>query len=105
MSDLADVPEPWRSIRLNFRQDLEMIMQGYVPGAPPVRANLRQRGGERLRVLRKSKGWTQKVLAEKAGYSAGHIGELEAGCVRDPRPEKLRDICRALGCEVEDIWS
>jgi DNA-binding Xre family transcriptional regulator len=104
--DLADVPEPWRSIRLNFRKDLAMVMGGTsAPYTPVMSIDPLRAAGVRLRALRKSKGWSQRVLARNAGYAHDRVSDLERGQIKHPVPEMLCDICQALGCEVEDIWS
>ena len=35
--------------------------------------------GERIRDLRKEMGWTQEVLADKAGVSREYLGKIEKG--------------------------
>jgi transcriptional regulator with XRE-family HTH domain len=44
----------------------------------------------KLKELRKERGWTQPVLARKAGVSAGYIARLET-CVK---------LAKALGVPV-----
>jgi transcriptional regulator with XRE-family HTH domain len=61
-----------------------------------------QRFGERLRELRKHRGWRQLDLAEQAGISENYVSELELGqkevCLRT-----IGVLSKALGVAIEDI--
>jgi transcriptional regulator with XRE-family HTH domain len=61
-----------------------------------------ERFGERLRELRKDRGWRQLDLAEQAGISENYVSELELGqkevCLRT-----IDVLSRALGVAIEDI--
>jgi transcriptional regulator with XRE-family HTH domain len=61
-----------------------------------------QRFGERLRELRKHRGWRQLDLAEQAGISENYVSELELGqkevCLRT-----IGILSKALGIAIEDI--
>lgn len=63
--------------------------------------------GERVRVFRLEKRWTQAALAKKANVSLGTVQALEDAVNRSrPRqtsPEKLQAIARALGKSVDDL--
>ncbi|MER6525344.1 helix-turn-helix transcriptional regulator [Streptomyces sp. NPDC001508] len=52
--------------------------------------------GQRLRMLRDERGWTQDELAERMGYSGTHISAVETGR-RSPTPHFARTADRALG--------
>jgi len=52
--------------------------------------------------LRKSKGFRQTDLAERAGISQAIISRVEKG-TRNPTPKMLEKIAVALGCEFTDI--
>jgi transcriptional regulator with XRE-family HTH domain len=58
--------------------------------------------GERLRELRKVRGWRQLDLAEQAGISENYVSELELGqkevCLRT-----IDVLSKALGIPIEDI--
>jgi XRE family transcriptional regulator, regulator of sulfur utilization len=58
--------------------------------------------GQRIRRLRKSKGWSQYVLAREAGISREHIRRLEAG-ESDPTLGMLTKLSRALGVTLVDL--
>lgn len=63
--------------------------------------------GERVRVWRIEKRWTQAKLAEKAKVSLGTVQALEDAINRThPRqtsPDKLQAIAKALGRSVDDL--
>jgi transcriptional regulator with XRE-family HTH domain len=53
--------------------------------------------------LREAQGWTQEDVAERAGYSAKYISEIERGR-RDPPLSTLARIAeRGLGCSFDDV--
>lgn len=54
------------------------------------------------RALRKIKGWDIKTLARESRVSATTISDIENGIVRDPMPETLNRLGRALGCGEVD---
>ena len=55
-----------------------------------------------LAKLRRSKGFSQRSLAEEAGVSPSSVYEIEVGR-RKPNPSTLRKIAVALGVEVVDL--
>jgi transcriptional regulator with XRE-family HTH domain len=55
-----------------------------------------------LAKLRRSKGFSQRGLAEEAGMSPSSIYEIEVGR-RKPNPSTLRKLANALGVEVIDL--
>ncbi|MEU8888248.1 helix-turn-helix transcriptional regulator [Streptomyces sp. NPDC048442] len=61
------------------------------PGSSPIAAY-----GERLRILRDERGWTQDELGAHMGYSGTHISAVETGR-RSPTPRFSRSADRALG--------
>jgi transcriptional regulator with XRE-family HTH domain len=40
---------------------------------------IQKKVGAQVRVLRKKKGWSQDVFADKTGLHRAHIGEIERG--------------------------
>lgn len=62
------------------------------------------RFGERIRELRKERGWRQLDLAEQAGISENYVSELELGrkeiCLRT-----IRQIAKAFGIEIDEMMS
>lgn len=82
----------------------------YVRNAqPPTWSKLRERItsvntiAERLRQAREAAGLTQPALAERAGVSAGTIGNIEAGLRK--RPRDLLAIAQAVGVNAEWLES
>lgn len=53
--------------------------------------------GEKLRALRKERGWTLDVLAAKASLSKSYLWELENRESQRPSAEKLTALGDALG--------
>lgn len=60
----------------------------------------RQRMGERIATLRKSKGYTQAELAEMTGLQRSHIVRLEQGRY-GATIDVLSAIATALGCQID----
>ena len=57
--------------------------------------------GNRLRELRKSKGYTQQILAEKANIDEKHLSRIENGKYF-PTYTTLNKILTVLGVSVEE---
>lgn len=53
----------------------------------------------KIRELRKSRGWTQEQLAEKAGVSRSYLTEIETGA-KTVNVRRLDAIAEALGVET-----
>ena len=58
--------------------------------------------GKRIREARRSRGMTQVQLAEAAGISASHMGDIETGR-SSFSVEVLQKICRALHVSADSI--
>lgn len=52
--------------------------------------------GDKIRKLRKDKGWTLEKLAEEIASSKGYVWELENRETKKPSGEKLQKIAEAL---------
>ena len=59
--------------------------------------------GQRIRVIRKAKGWTQEVLGSKADISYKFIGEIERG-QQNPSFDTLVKIAGALGIDLSELF-
>lgn len=57
--------------------------------------------GERIAALRERKGWTQKVLADRAGLSVTYLSEIESGKNRNVSSAKLLRIADELGASLD----
>lgn len=60
--------------------------------------------GERIKKRRVELGWTQDVLAEKAGISNSFLSDLENG-KRSVGADKLLDIARVLNLSLDYLMS
>jgi transcriptional regulator with XRE-family HTH domain len=58
--------------------------------------------GDRIRLLRESKGWLQRELAKAAGVPLRTIGRIERGEV-DVRLSTLARIAHGLGVTLTDL--
>lgn len=58
------------------------------------------RMAETIKRLRKRRGWTQPVLARKAGLAEVSVARLECGMRTDPRISTLRKLAKALGVSI-----
>jgi len=58
--------------------------------------------GERIRKLRRAKGWRQIDLAEQSGVHEVHISDLERGA-REAGLRTLSKIALALGTTLSEI--
>jgi putative regulatory protein len=59
--------------------------------------------GERIRIYRTKKGWTQNELAEKSGLHFKYIGSLERG-EKVPSIDTAYKICLALKLPMEVLF-
>ena len=59
--------------------------------------------GLRIRRLRDAKGHTQSELAEIAGVSPKHLGELERGR-GNPSLKNLQGVAMALGLSLDELF-
>ncbi len=58
--------------------------------------------GMRLQRLRKNRGWTQQVLADKVGVSRVTVARIEIGN-RRPSLELLERLAKALRVKVGEL--
>jgi XRE family aerobic/anaerobic benzoate catabolism transcriptional regulator len=58
--------------------------------------------GERIRKLRRAKGWRQIDLAEQSDVHEVHISDLERG-TREPELRTLSKIACALGTTLSEL--
>lgn len=67
-----------------------------------MKADIRGRLGERIRKLRKKRGWTLIEMGEYLGLDRGYLGDLERG-TRDPSLTTLQHIARGFGMSVSRL--
>ena len=58
---------------------------------------------DRLKALRKARGWTQHDLSRASGLTRSHISRLERGDIQLPSSERLRQLAIALGTSLDDL--
>lgn len=63
-----------------------------------------QKMKNRLSEIRWKKGWSQAMLARRAGVARSTICELENGNITNPSLEVAFKICKALNLKVEDVF-
>ena len=59
--------------------------------------------GWRVRQLREAKGWTQEILAGRAGLDRSYVAGIEAG-LRNPSTRALAKLARALGVKLSGLF-
>lgn len=59
--------------------------------------------GERIKNIRKEKGWTQEQLAEKAGMHPTYIGKAERG-EKSLTLDSLENVVNALDITYEELF-
>ncbi len=66
--------------------------------------SLRQQFGERIRVLRKSRKWTQEDLGERAGLHYTYVGQVERG---EPNLsiDNIEKLASGLGVTPADLFA
>lgn len=57
-----------------------------------------------IAALRRDRGWTQALLAERANLSIQFVAALEQGA-KSPRPEKLDALAFAFGVKTSEIFA
>ena len=56
-----------------------------------------------VKKLRKSKGWSQQKLAEKAGLSFNTVSKIEQGFAKQPTMQTLIKLADALGITLDRL--
>jgi transcriptional regulator with XRE-family HTH domain len=59
--------------------------------------------GWKVRQFREEKGWTQEVLAGRAGLDRSYVAGIEAG-LRNPSTKALAKLARALGVTLSALF-
>jgi transcriptional regulator with XRE-family HTH domain len=66
--------------------------------------DIRQVLAKNIKLYRKIRGFSQEMLAEKAGSSTTHIGMIEIG-KKFPSPQMLARIAEALGIDTPELFT
>ena len=64
---------------------------------------VQERFGERVRQLRKARGWSQEKLGERTERHWTYIGGIERG-ERNPTIQVIADIAKALGVPIRELF-
>jgi transcriptional regulator with XRE-family HTH domain len=64
--------------------------------------NITVRFGQRLRKLRKAKGWTQVIMAEKVGIDRSYISDMERGKKNVCLPT-LETLAQSFGITISQL--
>lgn len=67
-----------------------------------VSTDIRVRLGNRVRNLRKERGWTQVELAELLGIDRSYLSEIETG-KKDPSLRVLKTIADGFGLSLPQL--
>lgn len=67
-----------------------------------TKEEIRQRIGQRVKILRKQAGLSQEELGARAGLGRSHIGRIEDG-IYGVQTETLQQVAEALGMTVDII--
>jgi transcriptional regulator with XRE-family HTH domain len=57
--------------------------------------------GDRIRVLREERGWTQNQLSKVTGVPQPTIWRLEKGEITNPKMDLLKKVALALGVSID----
>lgn len=57
--------------------------------------------GQRIKVQREKKGWSQHALARQSGIPQATISRLESGGMKDIQTTLARRLARALGIGID----
>ena len=63
---------------------------------------IQKKVGAKVRALRKKKGWSQDVFADKTGLHRAHVGEIERG-ESNVTLQTLKILADALGVRIVDL--
>ena len=65
--------------------------------------NISSQIGNRVRLYRKRKGWTQETLALNSGLNVSFLGDVERG-IKKPSIESLEKLLRALEISFQEFF-
>jgi len=69
----------------------------------PEAGSLRKLLGQRIRQLRKARGWTQQEVAERAGLDYKYVGAIERG-ERNITLDNVEKIAIGFGLEAHQLF-
>lgn len=62
-------------------------------------------GLEKINEYKKAKGYTNRMLSELTGISISSLDKITSGENTNPKLGTIRLICKALGCNMDDLLS
>jgi transcriptional regulator with XRE-family HTH domain len=80
-----------------------MSITGYFFFRGDIMSTIAELVGERIRNLRKEKGWSQEELAYRASINRTYMGEIERG-ESSITVDSLEKITNALSITIEDLF-
>jgi transcriptional regulator with XRE-family HTH domain len=69
----------------------------------PQKAAIHERVGERLRLLRKKKGWKLEYVEAHAGLDKAHLSRIETGKI-EPTLRILEILTESYGVSMVDLF-
>jgi len=67
-----------------------------------VKTELLIKFGERIKILRKERGWSQEKLADKTGFHRTYIGMIERG-ERNPSLININVFAKSFGINISEL--
>jgi transcriptional regulator with XRE-family HTH domain len=64
--------------------------------------DLKQKVGQRIRILREKRGWSQEAFADECGLHRTYVGSVERG-ERNLTLSSLETLAHTLGVKMADI--
>jgi transcriptional regulator with XRE-family HTH domain len=59
--------------------------------------------GSRIKLLRKSKGWSLRQVERLTGISNAHLSMIERGLIKDPGVFKVWTLAKLFNVTVDDL--
>jgi len=59
--------------------------------------------GDRVRVLRQQRGWSQSRLSQESGIPQPTIWRLERGLIKEPKLGQLKLLAKAFGITIDEL--
>lgn len=68
-----------------------------------MKTELLKKFGDRVRVLRKERNWSQETLADKTGFHPNYIGMVERG-ERNPSLININVFAETFGMSLSELF-
>ena len=60
--------------------------------------------GEKIKMLREARGWSQQTLADNSGLSRSHIASIEARNNTHPRADYLMKLAQVFDIPLKELY-